>query len=61
MRGAVYEIRLGELLAALSLATDLGNGFSLEKALRNCLLATRLMARAHEESLLANVDTIAGS
>ena len=33
------RLRLGELLAALSLATDLGNGFPLEKALRNCLLA----------------------
>jgi len=33
------EIRLVELLAALSLATDLANGFPLEKGLRNCLLA----------------------
>lgn len=40
------ELRLGELLAALSLATDLGNGFPLEKALRNCLLATRLGEQA---------------
>lgn len=32
-------IRLGELLAALSLATDLANGFPMEKGLRNCLLA----------------------
>jgi len=32
-------IRLVELLAALSLATDLANGFPIEKGLRNCLLA----------------------
>jgi HD-GYP domain-containing protein (c-di-GMP phosphodiesterase class II)/DNA-binding CsgD family transcriptional regulator len=32
-------IRLVELLAALSLATDLANGFPMEKGLRNCLLA----------------------
>lgn len=36
------DLRLGELLAALSLATDLGNGFPLEKALRNALLTTRI-------------------
>lgn len=32
-------IRLVELLAALSLATDLANAFPMEKGLRNCLLA----------------------
>ena len=37
---------MGELLAALSLATDLGNGFPLEKALRNTLLAVRLAEHA---------------
>ena len=31
-----------ELVAALSLATDLGNGYPLEKTLRTCLLAIRL-------------------
>ena len=35
----VAGIRLVELLAALSLATDLANGFPMEKGLRNCLLA----------------------
>ncbi len=35
-------IRLAELLAALSLATDLANAFPLEKGLRNCLLALLL-------------------
>ena len=32
-------IRLAELLAAISLATDLGRGFPPEKALRTCLIA----------------------
>ncbi|GAC1507231.1 MAG: 3'3'-cGAMP-specific phosphodiesterase [Candidatus Dormibacteraceae bacterium] len=36
------DIRLAELLAALSLATDLGNGFVPETALRSCLLAVQL-------------------
>lgn len=36
------QIRLAELLAALSLATDLANAFPAEKALRNCLLALLL-------------------
>jgi HD-GYP domain-containing protein (c-di-GMP phosphodiesterase class II) len=35
-------LRLGELIAALSLAFDLGNNFPLEKALRNALLAVGL-------------------
>ncbi|MDQ6877791.1 MAG: LuxR C-terminal-related transcriptional regulator [Candidatus Dormibacteraeota bacterium] len=38
------DIRLAELLAALSLATDLGNGFAPETALRSCLLAVQLGA-----------------
>ena len=36
------QIRLAELLAAISLATDLGRGFPQEKALRTCLVATRI-------------------
>lgn len=32
-------VRLAEVLAALSLATDLANAFPFEKGLRNCLLA----------------------
>ncbi len=39
------DLRLSELLAALSLVTDLGMGFPPEHAARNCLLATGL-ARA---------------
>ena len=35
-------IRLAELLAAISLATDLGRGFPQEKALRTCLVAERI-------------------
>ncbi len=33
------QLHLAEIIAALSLATDLGNGFPLEKALRNTILA----------------------
>jgi HD-GYP domain-containing protein (c-di-GMP phosphodiesterase class II)/DNA-binding CsgD family transcriptional regulator len=36
------EIELAELLAALTLATDLGRGFPQEKALRTCLVALRI-------------------
>jgi HD-GYP domain-containing protein (c-di-GMP phosphodiesterase class II) len=36
------DLRLAELLATLSLATDLGTAFPLEKALRNALLAVQL-------------------
>ncbi len=39
------DLRLAELMATISLATDLGNGYPLEKALRNALLAVGL-ARA---------------
>src|SRR5581483_5734611 len=35
------------MLAGLSLATDLGNNFPLEKALRTCLLATTLGRALH--------------
>lgn len=36
------RLRLAELLAALSLAADLGNGVPMETTLRICILATRL-------------------
>jgi HD-GYP domain-containing protein (c-di-GMP phosphodiesterase class II) len=36
------QLRLAELIAALSLATDIGTGEPMEKALRACLLAVRL-------------------
>ena len=39
---AAPDVRLAELVGALSLATDLGMGQPLEQALRTCLLATRL-------------------
>jgi hypothetical protein len=38
--------RLADALTALSLATDAGNGFPLEKSLRNAVIATRLGAVA---------------
>ncbi|HWD45129.1 MAG TPA: metal-dependent phosphohydrolase, partial [Actinomycetota bacterium] len=40
-----HELRLVDLLAALSVATDLGMGQEPEKAVRGCLVATGL-ARA---------------
>jgi HD-GYP domain-containing protein (c-di-GMP phosphodiesterase class II) len=39
-RSGLDSINTAELVAALSLATDLGTGFPLEHALRSCLLAT---------------------
>ncbi len=36
------SLHVSELLAALSLATDLGTGHPLERALRTCLIAIRL-------------------
>ena len=36
------SFRLAELIAALSLATDLGTGQPMEHALRTCLLSVRL-------------------
>src|SRR3954466_8419971 len=39
---ASSALRLAEVIAALSLATDLGMGQPLEFALTGCLLATRL-------------------
>ena len=38
----VAQIRLAELLAALSLTTDLGSGVAFEKGLRTCLVAGAL-------------------
>lgn len=40
------QLRLTELLAALSLAADLGNGVPMETTLRCCLLATRVARSA---------------
>jgi len=39
------QLRLAELMAALSLATDLGMGQPLEQALRTCLIAIELAER----------------
>jgi hypothetical protein len=39
------RLRLAELMAALSLATDLGMGQPLEQALRTCLIAIELAER----------------
>jgi len=42
---APATVRLAEVLAALSLATDAGNGFPLEKSLRGAVIAVRLGER----------------
>lgn len=44
------RLRLAELMAALSLATDLGMGQPLEQALRTCLIASALAERLGLES-----------
>lgn len=48
--------RLAELVAALSLATDLGLGQAMEHGLRGCLIATRLAE--HAELDQAAVDAV---
>jgi HD-GYP domain-containing protein (c-di-GMP phosphodiesterase class II) len=42
MAGDGRIVQLGELVGAISLASDLGTGMPLEHGLRTCLLATRL-------------------
>jgi hypothetical protein len=42
---APATVRLAEVLAALSLATDAGNGFPLGKSLRGAVIAVRLGER----------------
>jgi HD-GYP domain-containing protein (c-di-GMP phosphodiesterase class II) len=42
LKQTAKELRLAEIIASLSLATDLGNAFPLEKALRNTVLAVGL-------------------
>ena len=39
------SVRLAELLAALSLASDLGMGLPMEHVLRQCLISMRLASR----------------
>src|SRR2546426_177218 len=41
----LHRLRLAELMAALSLATDLGMGQPIEQALRTCLIAIELAER----------------
>lgn len=50
------QLRLSELLAALSLAADLGTGMPMETTLRVCLLSTRLA-----ESAGARPDDVSAS
>lgn len=46
-REVTEQLRLAELIAALSLATDVGMGQPLEQALRTCLIALELGERLH--------------
>ena len=48
--GAAEPLRLAELMAALSLATDLGMGQPMEQALRTCLIALGIGERLHLDS-----------
>ena len=41
-RTTPQDLRLADLLVAISVASDLGMGYEPEKAIRSCLLATRL-------------------
>jgi len=41
----VTEVRLAELVAALSLGVDLGFGQPMEHVLRECMIALRLAER----------------
>ena len=42
MVGTAVDLRLNEILAALSLACDVGSDFPMEKGLRKTLLSLRL-------------------
>ena len=50
------QLRLAELVATLSIATDLGTGHPIERALRACLFALRLGdAFGCDETTLADI------
>jgi HD-GYP domain-containing protein (c-di-GMP phosphodiesterase class II) len=54
------ELRLAELIAALSLATDLGMGQPMEKAIRSCLIALGLGRRLDcDQSTLSDIYYLA--
>ncbi len=56
----IQRLRSAELVAGLSLATDLGTGFPLEHALRSCLLALWLgRASGLDDELLQEVFYVA--
>ncbi|HEY7538429.1 MAG TPA: HD domain-containing phosphohydrolase [Gaiellaceae bacterium] len=60
MSAPPQEVRLAELIAALSLATDLGMGQPIEQALRYCLLALELGRRLGcDEQALSDVYYLA--
>ena len=50
------SIRLAEIVAALSLATDLGMGHPMERSLHACVMAIRLGQAMHfDEALLSQI------
>lgn len=60
MASAEGKLRLAELIAALSLATDLGMGQPTEKAVRSCLIALGLTRRLDiDQATLSDVYYLA--
>ena len=56
MRQPLARLRLAELVATLSIATDLGTGHPSERALRACLFALQLGDAAHcDQDTLADI------
>jgi HD-GYP domain-containing protein (c-di-GMP phosphodiesterase class II) len=56
MNLALRQLRLAELVATLSIASDLGTGHPMERALRSCLFAVRLgEAFRCDEATLADI------
>src|SRR5258708_29553639 len=60
MEKAEGKLRLAELMASLSLATDLGMGQPLEKAIRSCLIALSLGRRLDlDQPILSDIYYLA--
>src|SRR5437870_963249 len=60
MAKAEDQLRLAELIAALSLATDLGMGQPMEKAIRSCLIALGLGRRLEcDQATLSDIYYLA--